>query len=129
MKFSVKAPILGFESIKNVELEKVDDFFFKLKSCDDETVFMLINPFLLRDYDFTVPEYFKNLLNLREDSKPLVFNIMIVSTPIETSVVNFIAPLVFNAEEKSVAQVLLDGSKYKEYGLTEKISNYLEKKE
>ncbi len=128
MKFSVKAPILGFESIKNVELEKVDDFFFKLKSCDDETVFMLINPFLLRDYDFSVPEYFKNLLNLSEDSKPLVFNIMIVSTPIETSVVNFIAPLVFNAEEKSVAQVLLDGSKYKEYGLTEKISNYLEKK-
>ncbi len=127
MKFSVKAPILGFESIKNVELEKVDDFFFKLKSCDDETVFMLINPFLLRDYDFTVPEYFKNLLNLSKDSKPLVFNIMIVSTPIETSVVNFIAPLVFNAEEKSVAQVLLDGSKYKEYGLTEKISDYLEK--
>ncbi len=127
MIFSVKAPILGFEQIKNVELEKVDDFFYKLKSCEDDTVFMLINPFLLRDYDFVVPEYFKNLLELDENSKPLVYNIMIVSTPIETSVINFIAPLVFNQKKKYVAQILLDGSRYKEYGLTEKISNFLEK--
>ena len=127
MIFSVKAPILGFEQIKSVELEKVDDFFYKLKSCEDNTVFMLINPFLLREYDFIVPEHFKTMLELDEDSKPLVFNIMIVSTPIETSVVNFIAPLIFNTEKKYVAQVLLDGNKYKEYGLTEKISNFLEK--
>jgi len=127
MIFNVKAPILGFEQIKSVELEKVDDFFYKLKSCEDDTVFMLINPFLLRDYDFVVPEHFKNLLELKEDSKPFVYNIMIVSTPIETSVVNFIAPLVFNQDKKYVAQILLDGSRYKEYGLTEKISNFLEK--
>ncbi len=66
----------------------------RLKSCDDDTVFMLINPFLLREYDFEVPEYFKNLLELEEQNSTLVLNIMIVSTPIETSVVNFIAPLV-----------------------------------
>ncbi len=125
MAFSVKAPILGFEQIKNVELEKVDDFFYKLKSCEDETVFMLINPFLVRDYDFIVPDFFKDLLELDRDSKPLVYNIMIVSNPIETSVVNFLAPLVFNKEKKLVAQVLLEESKYKNYGLTENISDYI----
>ena len=125
MTFEVKTPIPGFDQVKQVELEKVDEFFMRLKSCDDDTVFMLINPFLLREYDFEVPEYFKNLLELKEQSSTLVLNIMIVSTPIETSVVNFIAPLVFNTDKGSVAQVLLDSNKYKEYGIMENISDYI----
>ncbi len=127
MTFNIKAPILGFEQIKEVDLEKVDNFFMKLKSCEDENIFMLINPFLLRDYDFEVPEYFKNLLELKEDSNTMVLNTMIISKPIETSVINFIAPLVFNTDKGLVAQVLLDGNKYKEYGLTENISDYIRK--
>jgi flagellar assembly factor FliW len=125
MIFSVKSPIPGFDKIKTVELEQIDEFFMRLKSHDDDTSFMLVNPFLLRDYDFEVPEYFKNLLELEENSKTLVFNIMIVSTPIETSVINFIAPLVFNADKMLMAQVLLDTSKYNEFGIMEKISDYL----
>ena len=127
MTFDVKSPIPGFEQIKQVELEKIDDFFMQLKSCDDETSFTLINPFLLREYDFEVPEYFKNLLELEEKSNTLVFNIMIVSTPIETSVINFIAPLVFNADKSCAAQILLDSNKYKQYGIMENISDYLNK--
>ena len=125
MTFKVKTPIPGFDQVKKVELEKVDDFFMRLKSCDDDTIFMLINPFLLREYNFEVPKYFKNLLELDEQSTTLVLNIMIVSTPIETSVVNFIAPLVFNTDKGYVAQVLLDTNKYKEYGIMENISEYL----
>ena len=127
MTFDVKSPIPGFDQIKKVQLDKIDDFFMQLKSCDDETVFMLINPFLLREYDFIVPDYFKNLLELEDDSNTLVLNIMIVSTPIETSVVNFIAPLVFNTDKGSVAQILLDTNKYKEFGIMENISDYLDK--
>jgi len=125
MTFEVKATIPGFEQIKSVELEKVDDFFMRLKSLQDETVFTLINPFLLREYDFEIPTYFKNLLELEKQSDTLVLNIMIISTPIETSVVNFIAPLIFNTEKLCVAQVLLDSNKYKEYGILENISDYL----
>lgn len=125
MTFEVKTPIPGFDQVKRVELEKVDDFFMRLKSCDDDTNFMLINPFLLREYNFEVPEYFKNLLKLEKQSNTLVLNIMIVSTPIETSVVNFIAPLLFNTDKKYVAQVLLDSNKYKKYGIMENISDYL----
>ena len=125
MIFNVKTPILGFEQIKNVELEKIDDFFYRLKSCDDETVFMLINPFLIRDYDFIVPQYFKKLLELEDNSKILVYNIMVVSKPIENSVINFIAPLIFNQDKGYVSQVLLDENRYKEYGLAEEISKYL----
>ncbi len=126
MTFEVKTPIPGFDQIKKVELEKVDDFFMRLKSCDDDTTFMLINPFLLREYDFEVPEYFKNLLELEEQSSTLVLNIMIISTPIESSVINFIAPLVFNTDKHYVAQVLLDSNKYKKYNIMENISDYLD---
>ncbi len=125
MEFEVKTPIPGFEHIEKVELEEVDEFFTRLKSCNDETTFMLVNPSLLREYSFEVPEYFKKLLDLRDEDSTLVLNIMIVSTPIETSVVNFIAPFVFNMDKKYVAQVLLDNNTHQEYGIMEDISEYL----
>lgn len=125
MTFSIKAPIPGFSQIKEVKLEKIDDFFTQLKSLNDDTFFTLINPFLLRDYDFEVPEYFKNLLELEDTSNTLVFNIMIVSTPIETSVINFMAPFIFNTDKNLGAQVLLDPNKYTNYGVLENISDYL----
>lgn len=128
MVFSVTNPIPGFTQIKTVELEQIDDFFMRLKSQQDDTTFMLINPFMLREYDFEVPEYFKSILQLEENSNTLVFNIMIVSKPIETSVINFIAPLVFNTDKKLVAQVLLDSNKYKSFGIMENVSDYLMKK-
>lgn len=125
MTFTIKAPILGFEQIKEVKLEQIDDFFTQLISQNDKTFFTLINPFLLRDYDFEVPEYFKNLLELDENSQTLVFNIMIVSKPIEGSVINFAAPFIFNVDKQLAAQVLLDLNKYSQYGVLEKITKYL----
>ncbi len=125
MIFDVKAPILGFEQIEQVKIEKIDDFFMKLISLNDKTTFMLINPFMLRDYDITIPIFFKNLLQLKKESNMMVLNIMIVSQPIETSAVNFLAPFIFNIDEKLVAQVLLDGAKHKDYELLEDISKYI----
>ncbi|QIR76906.1 flagellar assembly protein FliW [Sulfurospirillum diekertiae] len=127
MIFSVKAPIPGFESIKEVELEKFDDFFVKFISKSDPTVFTLINPFMIRSYEFEIPEYFRALLDINEKTNILILNIMIIATPIETSTINFIAPLVFNVDNGSVAQVVLDVNLYPEFGLMESISQYLNK--
>lgn len=125
MIFTVKAPILGFEAIKEVEVEKIDEFFLKLISKSDTTTFTLINPLMLRTYDFDIPEYFKSLLDINEETNVWVFNIMIIATPIETSTINFIAPLIFNTDNQTMAQVLLDSSKYPDFGLMESISHYL----
>jgi len=127
MIFSVKAPIPGFESIKEVELEKFDDFFVKFISKSDTTVFTLINPFMIRSYEFEIPEYFRALLDINEKTNILILNIMIIATPIETSTINFIAPLVFNVDNGSVAQVVLDVNLYPDFGLMESISQYLNK--
>ena len=127
MIFSVKAPIPGFESIKEVELEKFDDFFVKFISKSDATTFTLINPFMIRPYEFEVPDYFKDLLDINEKTNILILNIMIIATPIETSTINFIAPLVFNVDNGRVAQVVLDANVYPNFGLMESISQYLNK--
>ena len=127
MIFSVKAPIPGFETIKEVELEKIDEFFVKFISKSDPTTFTLINPFMLRPYEFEIPEYFRTLLEINEKSSILILNIMIIATPIETSTINFIAPLVFNVDNGSVAQVVLDANQYPDFGLMESISLFLNK--
>jgi flagellar assembly factor FliW len=50
---------------------------------------------------------------------------VLIQTPIENSIVNFIAPLVFNTDTKKVAQIIISNSK--EYGVAEKISSFLKK--
>ena len=129
MIFTVKAQIPGFESIKEVEVEKIDEFFVRVISKSDTTTFTTINPFMIRDYDFEIPEYFRALLDINEKTNILILNIMIIATPIETSTVNFIAPLIFNTDNGTVAQVLLDSGKYPDFALMDSISNYLNKEE
>ena len=129
MIFTVKAQIPGFESIKEVEVEKIDEFFVRVISKSDTTTFTTINPFMIRNYDFEIPEYFRALLDINEKTNVLILNIMIIATPIETSTVNFIAPLIFNTDNGTVAQVLLDSGKYPDFALMDSISNYLNKEE
>ena len=125
MVFAIKSPILGFEHIQEVTLESVDEFFAKLITMPDNLSFTLINPFAIRSYDFEIPEYFRSLLGITQTSNVLIFNIMVVSTPIEQSTINFIAPLVFNVDNQTMAQVLLDSTLYPDFELIGNVSKYL----
>lgn len=51
MIFDVKAPILGFETIHKMHLQKIDEIFLRLNSAEDDSVvsFTLVNPFALRN--------------------------------------------------------------------------------
>ena len=126
MKFNISVPLLGFEDVKQVELEKIDDVFMKLQSTQDKHIsFTLINPFVLRDYDFEVPDNVKDIMEIDEKANLLILNIVLVQTPIESSVVNFIGPLIFNTDNNKAAQVILSDST--KYGVAEKISTFLSK--
>ncbi len=126
MKFNMSTPLLGFEDVKQVELQKIDEVFMKMQSCEDDNIsFTLLNPYAVREYDFEVPEKIKEELEITTESNLLIFNIVLIQTPIENSIVNFIAPLVFNTDTKKVAQIIISNSK--EYGVAEKISSFLKK--
>jgi len=126
MIFDLVMPIKGFENLKQVELEKIDDIFMKMRDVDNEYIsFTLIDPFVLRDYDFEVPTNIQELLEIDENSNILVQNIVLLQKPIEDSMVNFIGPLLFNTDTKKAAQIILSESN--EYGVAEKISDFLKK--
>ena len=126
MKFDVVTPFLGFEDVKRVELEKIDDIFMKMQALDEEHVsFTLVDPFVLREYDFEIPESIRELLNINEKSNILILNIVLIQTPIEDSIVNFIGPMIFNTDSHKVAQIIIQESKI--YGVAEKISTFLKK--
>ncbi|MDY0233206.1 MAG: flagellar assembly protein FliW [Sulfurimonas sp.] len=126
MKFNICVPFLGFENVKEVELKKIDDVFMKMTSCEDERIsFTLIDPFVLREYDFEVPRSIKEKLEIDKESNLLILNIVLIQTPIEESVVNFIGPFVFNTDNKKAAQIILGESA--KYGIAEKISSFLNK--
>ncbi len=126
MIFDVKVPILGFETIHKMRLQKIDEIFLRLSSAEDNSVvsFTLVNPFALREYEFEVPTPLKILLELEEAKSVLIANIMVVQTPIELSTVNYLAPLIFNFDKQLMGQVVLDSSKYPHYHLRENILSH-----
>ena len=125
MKFEAVLPILGFEDIKEYELEKIDDIFFSLKGGDIS--FTLINPFALRDYDVVISSQDKEKLGITNDSNILILNNMIVATPLQNSTVNFASPLIFNMDTNKMGQVILENAD--NYSLTDILANYLKESE
>jgi len=125
MKFDICVPILGFEDVKEVTLEKIDDIFMKMQSTNNEHIsFTLIDPFILREYDFEVPENTQDLLEISKGSNLIILNIVLIQSPIENSVVNFIGPIIFNTDNNKSAQIILQDST--KYSVAEKISTFLD---
>lgn len=126
MVFEVKSPILGFEDVVKMKLEKIDNIFMKLSNVDDKTpIFTVVNPFLLREYEFDVPLPIKILLDLDKSKNIFIANIMVIHTPIENSTINFLAPLIFNFDNNLMGQVVLDSAKYLDYNIADPISKFI----
>ena len=84
MEFVVKSPILGFEQIKKMKLEKIvqdDETFMQLKSCENDGIsFTLINPYAVRsDYEFEMPMPIVEALELKGNSNTSAQNSKIVT--------------------------------------------------
>jgi len=130
MQYEVVSPIYGFEEVTRMELSQIDNIFFSLKNIDDDKpTFTLVNPFVFRDYQFDISDAIIQKLGIEDANDVSVLNIMVVTTPIEESRINFAAPLIFNTKTKKLAQIILNEVKYADYGLSEKISDYLNKDE
>jgi flagellar assembly factor FliW len=106
-----------------MELKKIDDVFMRLESTENDLSFTLINPFVLREYTFDIPTSIQALMEINDESNLLIYNLVILTTPIENSSINFIAPLVFNTSNGTMAQIILDNRP--DFGIAEPIKNYL----
>ena len=125
MKFEVKSEILGFENIKEVELSEIDDLFSTLRASGAEDIsFTLVNPKQLRDYSFDVSTAVETLLDIKDENDILVYNIVIIQSPLDESKINFQAPLIFNKANKTVAQEVLGIQNYPQYGFDESLKTF-----
>jgi flagellar assembly factor FliW len=125
MQYNVKSSILGFDQVSKVELSEIDELFSTLKSCDDDnTSFTVVNPYMLREYSFDVPKDIRDLLDINEDSKVVVYNVMIVQDPLDESRINFMAPLIFNQGNGSMAQAVLDSEAHSEFGVAVSLKTF-----
>lgn len=123
MQFSLQLPMLGFESVTQMELLKIDDIFMRLESIGDGPTFTLINPYALREYSFDIPTSLQAAMQIDQSTNLLVFNIVVLSSSIEDSTINFVAPLIFNTDNQTMAQVIIDNRS--DLAIAEPIRNYL----
>ncbi len=129
MQFELKLPLLGFETVKKMKLTKIDDIFMQLENLSDDgkPSFTLINPFVLKPYEIEIPDAVQALLEINEESNILIFNIVVIQNPLEKSTVNFVAPLIFNTDNQTMAQTILDGKAVQEHGMAECICDFMNK--
>lgn len=126
MLYDVKGMILGFEDTKKVEVLEIDELFATMKDADNENIsFTLVNPYALREYSLDVPSDIKILLEINENSKIHVYNIVMIQTPLEDSTVNFLAPILVNADNGKMAQVVLNDKKHPDFGMCETIKSFI----
>ena len=126
MSYEVKGHILGFEETNRVEIVEIDELFATMKDIDNEAItFTLVNPYLLREYSFDVPVATQALLELTDDSNVRVYNIVVIQKPLEESRVNFLAPIIINEDNKTVAQVVLDPKNNPDFGIATPIKEFI----
>jgi len=126
MSYTVKSHILGFENVNEVEITEIDDLFASMKDAQNDAIsFTLINPYQLREYSFDLPIAIQTLLEINENSKVKVYNIVVIQKPLEESLINFLAPIVINEDNKTLAQVVLDPKAYPEFEMAEPIKNFI----
>lgn len=126
MQFTLQLPMLGFESVTQMELLKIDDIFMRLESIGDGPSFTLVNPYALREYFFDIPTSLQAAMQINETSNLLIYTIVILNTSIEDSTINFVAPLIFNTDNQTMAQIIIDNRA--DFSIAEPIRNYLKGK-
>jgi len=125
MAYTIKGQILGFVETKTVEIVSIDELFATMKDTENENIsFTLVTPYLLREYIFDLPLDVKNQLQITEDSKIGVYNILVIQKPLEKSTINFLAPIVINYDNNTLAQALLDPKIHGDFGMAETIESF-----
>lgn len=123
MQFTLQLPMLGFESVTQMELQKIDDIFMRLESIGDGPSFTLINPYVLREYSFDIPTSLQAAMQINDSSNLLIYAIVILNTVIEESTINFVAPLIFNTDNQTMVQIIIDNRP--DFAIAEPIRSYL----
>lgn len=109
--------IPGFEELtKYVIIQNPDESmpFQWLQSLENgELTFVIINPFIFKsDYDFQIPQYIVEKLDIKQPEDINVFNIVIIPEDIGKMTANLQAPIIINTKNNKGKQIILDNTNY-----------------
>ncbi|RDU71996.1 flagellar biosynthesis protein FliW [Helicobacter anseris] len=127
MSYILKSPILGFENIQEINFEKIDDLFAKISNKSQQFEIFLVNPYALREYSFDIPKHIELLLSLDKNSKVEVYCVMVLQKNLEESLVNFLAPIIFNHDNKTAGQVALSLLDYPNFSFKAPLATFIAK--
>lgn len=123
--YEVKSPVLGFENMINVQIKEIDEMFSTMYDATNKNIsFTIVNPYILREYSFDIPTDIRVLLEIKDNSNLSVYNITLIQNPLESSTVNFLAPILVNNDNKTIAQIVLHKEKYPDFGMAESIESF-----
>lgn len=91
---------------------------------NEPMVLALVNPYKLRDYSFMIPEYLTLILHITKKSKLLVYCPLDLNSPLESSEINYLFPIIFNTETKFAAQIPLSIMDYPDFN-KQKLRDFL----
>lgn len=108
MIYKVKYLILGFENVDEVKLE-THDGLTTLMTCINENKLQLtlINSDNSKKY-FEIPIEIKTLLDINDTTNYSVYFTVIIDKIIHKSVINLGAPIIFNEDNKTTAQCVIN---------------------
>jgi flagellar assembly factor FliW len=128
MSYKVHGEILGFPNTKEIKIDEIDEFFLRMTDIKNDNIsFILVNPYLLRKYSFDVPTDIKNDMQIMDESKLSVHNILVIQHPLEKSTVNFLAPIIINHDNNTLTQIILDPKQNPDFGMAERIETFTSK--
>lgn len=127
MHFNVRLPILGFPQCTGFDLQTIDTLFSRLINDTEEKLpaFLLIDPFVVNpEFAIELPVVVEEALEIQSADEVRILAIMITAEPIERSLVNFRAPLIFNTRTQTMGQMLQDGNAALAFGIAEPLEKF-----
>lgn len=108
MVYEVVMPLAGFDDEIKFELTQIDNFFSLIKSEPNGIEIRVITLQDIKNIEFDIEDEVVEKLDLNENSKYSVFYIFVLQSPVQKSIVNLFAPLIFNHDNKKMGQIQLD---------------------
>ncbi|WP_123377700.1 flagellar assembly protein FliW [Aliarcobacter butzleri] len=114
--YKVVLPILGFENVETLEIEKLDDLMSFL-ILGEKTKMSVVNIDGLSkvSFDFQIDEDVLEKLKIKSRDDFNIYFSAVSQNPVEYSIINLVSPIFINEKEKLIGQ----------YVTSEKVEPYL----
>ena len=105
--YKIVLPILGFESLNSLSIEKIDDSFsFLVFDKKTKITVMNINALNKVSFNFKIDDDVLEKLKIKDKNDFNTYFVVVSQNPIENSIINLVSPIFINEKEKLLGQYI-----------------------